>query len=556
MIPKWERKMEDERRVEEAARKRQQDEQIARIQAMADEMVAEARREVSLERDAKATVEFRLSQSFEAKARAKETSAEILEEEAQKFRLMLPALQATNTELTTTVQRLRERETERMQVAIEAEKSANQLRRELADATAAMQRADESREQLEGLLAASRLQCDRERREHAETLDRMTETQRRLEKECRALRISESGTTEDEYYLPCDGDGGNRLDDMFDTVELTLIKEVQAAKRMSVNYRVKLSECQQQLHKIAQEWGGTRTLLQQREQLITQLEGHLSHLAAVNPSSHSTAATTGPVDGLHDHVLQPAASSPATDGTQNGTGVHVGHGVAGIAEPAAVGNADDGPYVAGTSHAVLEVVSGQRDRLRARVQELEADVERLEEVAHEAKLAASKATKEQDALRQRLRYVTQSVLLSTLVVAGIVPRTEQVALVSPLLHDSMNFQSTLLFMIVANRYVQSAKTAAAASAAPSSALATSAGAPGGAAATDTMAPPAIDPFKEFARKEATQAENRLGTVERLSLDFARGFLSNPTGRRFLFFYFLILHVLTYMSILSHADHHQ
>jgi hypothetical protein len=45
-------------------------------------------------------------------------------------------------------------------------------------------------------------------------------------------------------------------------------------------------------------------------------------------------------------------------------------------------------------------------------------------------------------------------------------------------------------------------------------------------------------------------------VERLTLDFARGFLSNPAGRRFLFFYFLVLHVLTYMSILSHADHHQ
>ena len=61
MIPKWERKMEDERRQEEAARKRQQDEETARIQAMADEMVAEARREVELERDAKSAVEFRLS---------------------------------------------------------------------------------------------------------------------------------------------------------------------------------------------------------------------------------------------------------------------------------------------------------------------------------------------------------------------------------------------------------------------------------------------------------------------------------------------------------------
>jgi chromosome segregation ATPase len=62
MIPKWERKMEDERREEEATRKRQQAEEVAVIQAMADEMVAEVRRELVLERDAKATVEFQLSQ--------------------------------------------------------------------------------------------------------------------------------------------------------------------------------------------------------------------------------------------------------------------------------------------------------------------------------------------------------------------------------------------------------------------------------------------------------------------------------------------------------------
>lgn len=116
-------------------------------------------------------------------------------------------------------------------------------------------------------------------------------------------------------------------------------------------------------------------------------------------------------------------------------------------------------------------------------------------------------------------------------------------LLSPLLAQRIDCHIIHDFL---TRFVQSVKgdTTVAASTS-SSALAASA-----------AAPPAIDPFKEFAQKEARQAENRLGTVERLTLDFARGFLSNPTGRRFLFFYFLILHVLTYMSILSHADHHQ
>ena len=445
MIPKWERKMEDERREEDAARKRQQDEEIARIQTMADEMVSEARREVALERDAKATVEFQLSQSFEAKARAKEQSAEMLEEESQKYRLMLPALQATNAELTRNVQQLRERETGRMQVAIEAEKSANRLRHELNDTAAALLRADDSRKQLEELLASANAQCDRERRDHAEAMESMATTQRRLQKECRALHLAESGgdpdrdrdhdhQDEDEDLAAAmsssssssssvhggGGGGGDRLNIMFDTVELALIKEVQAAKRVSVDYRVKLSVCQQQLQKIAQEWGGTRTVLQQREQLIAQLENHLATIdmtatiagsgsgkagaGGSSPRGHGNAAAAGAgaeaALTLNSSAGESTATATATSAAATAvasTGIETASAAAGGAAGSASASS------ASVSASVLEVVSGQRDRLRARVQELEEDVERLSTSTAEAQLAASKAIKEQDALRQRLR---------------------------------------------------------------------------------------------------------------------------------------------------------
>ena len=436
--------MEDERREEDAARKRQQDEEIARIQTMADEMVSEARREVALERDAKATVEFQLSQSFEAKARAKEQSAEMLEEESQKYRLMLPALQATNAELTRNVQQLRERETGRMQVAIEAEKSANRLRHELNDTAAALLRANDSRKQLEELLASAKLQCDRERRDHAEAMESMATTQRRLQKECRALHLAESGgdpdrdrdhdhQDEDEDLAAAmsssssssssvhggGGGGGDRLNIMFDTVELALIKEVQAAKRVSVDYRVKLSECQQQLQKIAQEWGGTRTLLQQREQLIAQLENHLATIdmtatiatiagsgtagaGGSSPRGHSNAAAAGAGAEAALTLNSSAGESTATATSAAATAVaSTGIETASAAAGGAAGSASASS--ASVSASVLEVVSGQRDRLRARVQELEEDVERLSTSTAEAQLAASKAIKEQDALRQRLR---------------------------------------------------------------------------------------------------------------------------------------------------------
>lgn len=373
MIPKRERKMEDERREEEAVRKRQQAEEVGVIQAMADEMVAETRRELALERDAKATVEFAMSQSFEAKARAKEDSAEMLEAESQKYRLMLPALQASNTELTNTVARLRERETERMQAAIEAEKSANQLGHELADAKAALQRANESRSQLEGSIISTKAQLEREQQQHADELSKYSAKQARLEKENHALQMAESGGEQET-------DGYSE----FDSVELALIRELQATKKMVVDYRVQLSERQQQVNAIALEWGGAKTLLQQREALITQLEAHLE--AAIGGEGGIGGST---------QLASDAVGLTAVEGA----------GVGGTEAAAAPG----GGASSGTSSAaVLEVVSGQRDRLRARVQQLEEEAVRLEGAAKDAKLAASKAIKEQDALRQRLRYVQSS----------------------------------------------------------------------------------------------------------------------------------------------------
>ena len=112
-----------------------------------------------------------------------------LEEESTKTRLLLPSLQAANKELQSTVQRLREREAERMAMTIEAEQTATSLRRELAEATAALERSSQARAQLEERLGAVREQLEREQREHRRAAEEHAATVGRLRKERRALRL-------------------------------------------------------------------------------------------------------------------------------------------------------------------------------------------------------------------------------------------------------------------------------------------------------------------------------------------------------------------------------
>ena len=278
-------------------------------------------------------------------------------------------------------------------------------------------------------------------------------------------------------------------------VELVLIREAQAAQRQATACRVQLSERQEQLHAIAQEWKGAKALLEQREALIAQLEAHLdTQLAAAQPVADGTPADAARNGGSAAEILhgaigaETAAAAPAAAADAAASG----------AEPAARA------ATAGGGGSVLEVVSAQRDRLRGRVQGLEEDVARLETEAKDAKVKAAKAVKEQEALRQRLRFVQSAVGA----VAAGGGRGGSVASLAAQEDD---------------RYVPTA--------------------------------PTVDPFREFEAKQSRQAEARLGAVERLALDFSRGFLGNRLGRRFLFVYILLLHVITYTSILSHADHH-
>ena len=92
-----------------------------------------------------------------------------------------------------------------MAMTIEAEQTATELRRELADASAALERSSQARAQLEERLGAVREQLEREQRERRRHAEEHAETVGRLRKERRALRLvsteqqgDEEGEGEDE----------------------------------------------------------------------------------------------------------------------------------------------------------------------------------------------------------------------------------------------------------------------------------------------------------------------------------------------------------------------
>ena len=88
-----------------------------------------------------------------------------------------------------------------MAMTIEAEQTATELRRELADASAALERSSQARAQLEERLGAVREQLEREQRERRRHAEEHAETVGRLRKERRALRLvstEHEGGGEDE----------------------------------------------------------------------------------------------------------------------------------------------------------------------------------------------------------------------------------------------------------------------------------------------------------------------------------------------------------------------
>jgi chromosome segregation ATPase len=285
LIPKWEAKMKGEDETKAKEQHQQMEREIRRVQSLCDERVAELARELELERSNKSSLEFKLSQTFEARARAQDASAEMVDAELSRLQALVPAHQAQIRRLETSLNGLREREQEQASAVIAADQFVATSRQELKDAEFLRKRDAEVRQQLQRLVDETRERSMRQKKEsEAAAASKMAEVAelkqtlgilRRVEQNCASETDDSTG-----LVRPVEG------------VERVLMQELQGSKQNIVTLRVHVSERENQLRAISDGWRKAKEVLATQATLITALEEQLSNIGNSKQSSAAPAGLT------------------------------------------------------------------------------------------------------------------------------------------------------------------------------------------------------------------------------------------------------------------------
>lgn len=238
----------------------------------------------------------------------------------------------------------------------------------------------------------------------------------------------------------------------------------------------------------------------------------------------------------------------------------------------------------------LAILHGQREKLRARVRELEEELQRASSESLEAKVRAEKLLDDNVQLYAKIRYLesfkgqqqqqqaqsggagsgtsladvaagpggasggngsgtdlstVEPLQLLSFAVAGALRKSGLGGIAAPVLNAANAIQR---------------KDAASARAASSSSTAVAV--TGTASSSDVEAPyrqlynEAHDPFADFRRREKARQIEKLSTAEQITLASSRFFLGNKAARTFLFFYLCGMHFLVFMTFwhFTHAIH--
>ena len=276
-------KGEDEAKAKE--QHQQMEREIRRVKSLCDERVAELARELELERSNKSSLEFKLSQTFEARARAQDASAEMVDAELSRLQALVPAHQAQIRRLETSVNGLREREREQASAVIAADQFVATSRQELKDAEFSRKRDAEVRQQLQRLVDETRERSMRQKKESeaaaASTMAEVAELKqtlgilRRVEQNCASETDDSTGLVKP-----------------VESVERVLMQELQCSKQNIVTLRVHVSERENQLRAISDGWRKAKEVLATQATLITALEEQLSNIGNSKQSSAAPAGLT------------------------------------------------------------------------------------------------------------------------------------------------------------------------------------------------------------------------------------------------------------------------
>eukprot|EP00941_MAST-03F_sp_MAST-3F-sp1_P004825 g4825.t1 len=164
------------------------------------------------------------------------------------------------------------------------------------------------------------------------------------------------------------------------------------------------------------------------------------------------------------------------------------------------------------STSMVGILSGQRDRLRNRVLELEA----LMDNETSKRLLAESETKK---MRKKMTELSEKVVYLSSYQSSRKKRTRKNRFLLP--NDNPKYDPESLGELAANEIYN-------------------------------------DPFKQFKRKQRQIQTRKMNATDRVTFELGRIFFLSPQARRFLFFYVVILHLLVFYTLfytLIHFDSH-
>ena len=391
------------------------------------------------------------------------------------------------------------------------------------------------------VLRAERAEREAERRAAAESVERLTLQLAQWKHKALTSSGSGSGPQPKESGAHTEGQtGAERLEEQTAAHD-ALLAEVAAGRALSEQLSRRMDEQQTEAHSRLQQLSSAveeaeRSSMQQ-QRLIAQLEADISLLQQQQPQHANTAAkhsTSVPFEPLSS-----IATSASSDGSRTAASVPSRSTVDASAtvepsEPAPLPSS--APCCSCSS--LLRIVSGQRDRLRVRVEQLEREVGDRQSALLEARAAKQQLQDDNVALYEKLTYVT-----------SFEQQQQQ--------HSHSHFHSQSQSSRQTGRGASHQSSSS-----PSSidTLSAVGGSNGGSAMSERryakLYAESLNPFSAWKSGQLLANERSLPPSERVTLTCARLLFSRRAARSFAFFYALVLHLLVFAVLWTHTvtDH--
>ena len=264
---------------------------------------------------------------------------------------------------------------------------------------------------------------------------------------------------------------------------------------------------------------------EQYVQLIAQLEADISVLQHQQQRSRTEQQTTAVTNPASLHPLTPLSTTLTSTATARVTGVPPFHPSGeGFVPESAVPTSPSPPSSCCSSSSLLHIVSGQRDRLRVRVEQLERELSDRQAALTEARSAKQQLQDDNVTLYEKLQYVKSFEQYNRASARSLPPHLSS--------HQPPH----------------------------STAADTVSVSVGGIAASERryakLYAESLNPFSAWKSGQLLASERSLPPSERLTLTCARLLFSRRAARSFAFFYALVLHLLVFAVLWTHtvSDH--